>query len=429
MQKQYTIREYMGFTRNGPPQKGMIPLPEPSFDQLEQFILSNRETLDGAEALELMSLRVRPGLGKVITARNYVGVIATRDGTEIEILPKLELTGDDSDAAIRRTFLTMLRTVQEIPFKAFRTAHLDTARMRLLELFIRIFLDEARRLVQRGLKSDYTPVQGNENCVKGKIIFPKHLQQNLFHRERVYIEYDTFRMNCPENRLLKSTSLYLQRHSTDLRNRKDIRFLLSALAQVPESKNIEQDFARCSQARTMADYQRLLELCRVFLQGRSFTAFTGDRSALALLFPMEQIFERYVASVLRKHLDPTQYQIQVQDRGKFLFDFPRKQFALRPDLVITDIKSGERTVLDTKWKCLSSQRHNYGISQTDMYQMYAYQREYGAKQAVLLYPMCAAMKGQEGPIEYSSQSGTLVKIQLMDLQSPHKMTENVKNIL
>lgn len=33
----------MGFTRNGPLRAGMISLPEHAFDQLEQFILSNRE--------------------------------------------------------------------------------------------------------------------------------------------------------------------------------------------------------------------------------------------------------------------------------------------------------------------------------------------------------------------------------------------------
>ena len=95
--KQYTIREYMGFTRNGPPRAGMISLPEHAFDQLEQFILSNRDTNSGAEPLELMSLSARPGFGKVITAKNYVGVVTTRDGTEIEILPKLTLAKDNSD--------------------------------------------------------------------------------------------------------------------------------------------------------------------------------------------------------------------------------------------------------------------------------------------------------------------------------------------
>ena len=56
----------------------MISLPEHTFDQLEQFILSSRDANSGAEPLELMSLSARPGLGKVITAKNYVGVIATQ---------------------------------------------------------------------------------------------------------------------------------------------------------------------------------------------------------------------------------------------------------------------------------------------------------------------------------------------------------------
>lgn len=113
----------------------------------QSVILSNRDENSGAQPLELMSLSARPGLGKVITAKNYVGVITTRDGTEIEILPKLMLAGDDSDQAVRKVFLTMLRTVQEAPFKTFHTAHLNTSRMRLLDLFVRMFLDEAHRLI------------------------------------------------------------------------------------------------------------------------------------------------------------------------------------------------------------------------------------------------------------------------------------------
>lgn len=292
-----------------------------------------------------------------------------------------------------------------------------------------MFLDEAQQLVRRGLKSDYISTQGNEPYIKGKLLFSEHIRQNLLHRERAFVEYDVFSIDRPENRLLKSTALYLQRHTSDLANRKDLRSLLSALEQIPASQHIEQDFSRCSRSRTMADYQRVLELCRVFLQGESFTAFAGDQSALALLFPMERVFESYVAAVLRKHLDRTRYQIRVQDRGKYLFEVPSKQFALRPDLVITDLKSGETTVLDTKWKRLSSQWHNYGISQADMYQMYAYQREYGAKQAVLLYPKCAAMDDRDEVIEYSSQNGNLVKIQTLHLESPDLIVKSITNIL
>lgn len=427
--RQYTIREYMGFTRNGPPRAGMISLPEHAFDHLEQFILSNREESSGTQPLELMSLSAKPGVGKVITAKNYVGVITTRDGTEIEILPKLTLAKDNSDYAVRKVFLTMLRTVQEAPFKTFRTAHLNTSRMRLLDLFVRMFLDEAHRLIQCGLKSGYTVKQDNETCVRGKIVFSQHIRKNLLHRERIFVEYDVFSVDCPENRLIKSTALYLQRHTTDLQNRKDLRVVLSFMEQVPESKNVERDFLRCGQSRSMADYQRLLELCRVFLQGKSFTAFSGGQAALALLFPMERVFESYVAAVLRRHLDFRQYRVHVQAKGKYLFELPRKQFALRPDLVIEDLNSGEQTVLDTKWKLLSPQWHNYGISQADMYQMYAYQKEYAAKQTVLLYPNCEAMADQRIPLCYSSSRGSLVRVQTLPLESPIAMAEAVRELL
>lgn len=427
--RQYTLREYMGFTRNGPPRAGMIPLPEHAFDQLEQFILSNRDNGVSTHPLELMSLSAKPGVGKVITAKNYVGVITTRDGTEIEILPKLTLEGDSSDKVVRKLFLTMLRTVQEAPFKTFRTAHLNTSRMRLMDLFVRMFLDEVHRLIQCGLKSDYTVNQSNETCVRGKIVFSEHIRKNLLHRERIFVEYDVFSVDCPENRLVKSTAVYLQRHATDLQNRKDLRIVLSIMEQVPVSKHVEQDFLRCGQSRSMADYQRLLELCRVFLQGKSFTAFSGGEAALALLFPMERVFESYVAAVLRRNLDSRKYHVHVQAKGKYLFELPRKQFALRPDLVIEDLNSGERTVLDTKWKLLSPQWHNYGISQADMYQMYAYQKEYAAKQTVLLYPACEAMTGQETPLCYSSPSGSLVRVQTLRLDSPIAIAEAVKQLL
>ena len=86
-------------------------------------------------------------------------------------------------------------------------------------------------------------------------------------------------------------------------------------------------------------------------------------------------------------------------------------------------------MLDTKWKLLSPQWHNYGISQADMYQMYAYQKEYAANQAVLLYPNCEAMAGQQGPLCYSSASGSLVKVQTLHLDDPIAMAKAVKQLL
>ena len=86
--KIYTIIEYGGFVRGGFPFAGYQSLPERTFDALELFILANHSEGETG-AIELLSLSVRRGVGKLITARNYVGLITMKDGAVIEILPKI----------------------------------------------------------------------------------------------------------------------------------------------------------------------------------------------------------------------------------------------------------------------------------------------------------------------------------------------------
>ena len=57
------------------------------------------------------------------------------------------------------------------------------------------------------------------------------------------------------------------------------------------------------------------------------------------------------------------------------------------------------------------------------------QKEYAAKQTVLLYPDCEAMAGQQIPLSYSSPSGSLVRVQTLPLDAPIAMAEAVKQLL
>lgn len=79
--------------------------------------------------------------------------------------------------------------------------------------------------------------------------------------------------------------------------------------------------------------------------------FAGDNNLSALLFPMELLFESYIAKILKKSFMGTEYEISVQEQGVYLFDTPQK-FRLRPDIVIKHNNS--MVVLDTKWKLLTS---------------------------------------------------------------------------
>ena len=82
----YSITEFGSFVADKDV-PGYQSLPKCTFDQLENFILANRNK--NTDALELMGISARKGVGKIITAKNYVGIITMRDKTTIEILPKI----------------------------------------------------------------------------------------------------------------------------------------------------------------------------------------------------------------------------------------------------------------------------------------------------------------------------------------------------
>ncbi|WP_292593782.1 McrC family protein [Mesotoga sp. UBA5847] len=414
----YTITEYSGFACEKTV-NGYKALPKKTFEALENFILASASEKE-TEAIELLSLSARRGVGKVITARNYVGLIAMTDGTVIEILPKI--AGDEiGKDATKRIFLEMLKTLRDITFKDFNVSHLHVDRLNLFEIFIKMFLDEVTALAKQGLKSAYTPVEANEKFYKGKILTSQNIKQNLVNKQRFYVLYDDFNMNRPENRLIKSTLRFLLKATHDGRNRQHAYQLLTLFDRVDYSESYYEDFSKCLIDRSMNHYDKALSWCRVFLLGNSFTAYVGNEVVLALLFPMEKVFESFVAAKLRKHVGRA-INIRTQDATYSLFDKPRRAFALRPDIVL---EFGERKVImDTKWKLLSDTDRNSGISQSDMYQMYAYGKKYVADRIVLVYPY--SDKIGRSDIGYSSDDNVRVDIRFVDLRNP---TESISDLL
>jgi len=78
--------------------------------------------------------------------------------------------------------------------------------------------------------------------------------------------------------------------------------------------------------------------------------------------------------------------------------------------------------MDTKWKKLfDDPGKNYGISQADMYQMYAYSKKYQDKETGecpevwLLYPNNSDMKGRKD-IQFKLGDGTTVQVRFIDLK-------------
>lgn len=416
MSKVYTIKEYDSFTRNKKLSlDNYMALPEHTFDSLEQFILSNNSD-NGTEAIEVMSISAKKGVGKIISAKNYVGIVVMNDGTVIEILPKIYSSIGFGDDQSKKLLLEMLKTLRDSPFKSLQSSDMQIDKLPIFEVFIHMFLKEVFAIVKRGLKCSYESVENNETLLKGKVLFSKHIQYNYAHKEKMYIEYDEFNTNRPENKLIKATLEFLHLRSHSTKNRANIKTLLNCFSEVEKSENCKSDFTKVIIDRNLKDYNVAMRWCKVFLSGRSFTAFSGSEIATALLFPMEVLFESYVASKLSRYLNKLTYSTSTQDKSYHLFDHPKKKFLMKPDIVVKNKLNKDVFVLDTKWKVLSDAKHNYGISQSDMYQMYAYQKKYHSRHVILLYPNTEKVSRIEN-LEFEALDGALIKIRFIDLMN------------
>ncbi|MFI3805618.1 McrC family protein [Vagococcus fluvialis] len=390
-------------------------LNEKIFDELIEFIHEFAGDDENSDALNFMRISFKRNVGNIVVIKNYVGVIQLSSGYQIQVLPKISFDGEEdvSNKETKEIFLKMLKSMKDFPSKVFNTADLNIDKMNLYEIFINMYIQEVQLLVKRGIKSEYVGQEDNLRFFKGKLLTNQHLKNNLCHKERFFVSYEDYNQNRVENRLIKSTLIKLQKITRSAQNARAINHLLTHFEIVKPSMNYVSDISKIKNDRNMRDYEIIMQWSKVFLLNKSFTTFSGKNSSRALLFPMERIYESYVAKHMVKEFSPDGWEILLQGKSRHLFVEPSKKFTLKPDIICT---SGERCiVMDTKWKRLiDNENNNYGISQSDMYQMYAYSKKYKAPEIWLLYPKSEDVK-EIDKIEFDSGDGTKVNIYFVDL--------------
>ena len=350
MKKLIEVREFDSLTGNKDYKEDekYTYLEESAFQNLIEFIHEFSGNEKNADALDFMRIGYKRNVGDVVTIKNYVGLIQMKDGFQVQILPKIDFgeSSDDSNAKTKKIFLQMLRSMKNFPGRAFNDASLKIDRMNLYEIFINMYLQQVCQLVKHGIKSGYVRQEDNLKFYKGKLLVNQHIKSNVSHKERFFVTYDEFSPNRAENKLIKATLLQLEKLTESTENSKEIRQLLTAFEMVDPSKNYEKDFAGLVIDRNTKDYEMLMQWSKVFLMNKSFTTFSGSTGSRALLFPMETVYESYVAQKMKKVFTPDGWSASCQDKGQYLFVEPRKQFALRPDIVMS--YGDRKVVLDTK---------------------------------------------------------------------------------
>lgn len=356
--------------------------------------------------------------GDFLQAQNYVGIIQTKSGDSLEILPKIHDNDNSSNEEAvensKKILLTMLKTLKSHPFKNINIANLKSLNLPLLEIFISMFLDEVSKLIKIGIKSDYVELEDNLKFLKGKLKISEQIRKNIVHKERFYVCYQEFSTDRAENRLIKSALEFLYRRSKSSRNQRLIREYLFIFDEISSSSDINADFSRLKLNRQTKHYEQALLWSKIFLQNKSFSPYKGNEIAFALLFDMNKLFESYVGNFIKKK----RADVSLQHSEKHLVEEP-KGFRLRPDIFL----EGE-FIADTKWKIVKSKDD---ISQADLYQLYAYGKKYDCGKLYLIYPKINGAKQE--PMKFKYDDKMQLEILYFDLENDSYNDELIKNLL
>lgn len=360
--------------------------------------------------------------GKKLKAQNYVGLIQIKSGFCLEILPKTFHTTKESEGfaskdiedkrksieSAKALLLKMLQSLKDSPFKQSHFAHLKLAKMPLLEVFVLMFLEELEKLVKKGLKSDYIVREENRNFLKGKLLLNENLKLNFAHKERFFTSSDEFSVNIASNRIIKRTLELLNTQNLSTNTSAKLMQMRFIFADIPPSQSIDKDLSKYQNLGYFRNYKIILQWCEIFLRRRAFTPYRADSKAFALLFDMNKLFESFVASEMRKWLcsaklsyenkefmgqifgENKDFYLKTQEKSKYLaLEGDKNRFLLNPDIVgyQKQVQTDQALfIADTKWKILSQEKQNYSISQSDIYQIFAYLAKYQCKRGFLIYP-------------------------------------------
>lgn len=284
--------------------------------------------------------------------------------------------------------LKMLSIGGEIPVKSAEIASVVSERAPFLEVLISIYSTKLLETLRYHRHYTYRGVEEDLNHVKGQINFAMYASG--WHKRHVIpVRYNDRTMDNLLNRTLKYGA-YLTAHIT--RSNENYRRLKSAIGILEGVSTIPlsiHETYRIHFTRLNAVFKPLVELARIFIAGATVRPQSGKIETFTFLIPMEKVFESFIAGLLTnkdygalpKELEWSTVKSQ-HNIGTLLVE---KKFHLVPDITI-ETKTGKRIILDTKYKLLNEEDKKLGVSQTDLYQMYAYASHWDADIVVLLYP-------------------------------------------
>ncbi len=338
---------------------------------------------------------------KGLRAHGVVGVIVADNGA-LEILPKIEIAGEEGSRAIgsiRRRLVHMLAVALDLRVDVGRITALDWQCDTLLEILIRIFSEKLIDAVRQSMPRRYVEHTDDLPVLRGRLDVMRQFSVLAAEPSRLACRYDALTSDIALNRIMKAAIARLAGITRSVANQRRLRDLLLVYADIADTPASALRWDEVVLDRTNQRWHELLELARLLLGDRFQTTSAGPGHGFSLIFEMSSLFEKYIARMLKRALAHTDLRVIAQGGRLFCLqtDDQRGLFQTRPDILV---KRGDIVVqiIDTKWKRIASRidAPKQGVSQSDIYQMMAYGQLYRCNRLTLLYPHHATLSQNDG---------------------------------
>lgn len=338
-----------------------------------------------------------------LTARQAVGVVAAR-GCSLEILPKLDPAAPDEETdTVRARLVHMLDVALGLGLSTGQAASMARRAESLLDIFIALFAERLLAEARRGLPRQYRAHSDDLLALRGRLDVIRQFSVHAVRSDRLACRFDALVSDTALMRVMKACVMLCARHARTVATQRklaELRFMLADITEVPPNL-LRWGDVRID--RTSRRWKALLDLARMLLGGRWQQTHVDEAApdGISLLFPMNELFERYVAVQLRRALAPRGLEVVAQGGFENCLGDWRGEQPCRPSLFRTKpdflVRCGGRTLalVDAKWKRLAADplAGKGGVSQQDVYQLMAYARVYRCDRLMLLYP---AAPGEPG---------------------------------
>lgn len=412
------------------------------YECFSELKISNEEkdcciTQDEAYELEKYIAKAKLKEGNIYWNRNsivfinYVGFIKLST-VSIEILPKINISNDTE--VNKRSLINMLNKSRTIDFNYSDIADLNIYNMSLNEILALIFAKTLQRELSKGPYLEYINIEENSKVLKGSLLIKHHIKNISRNSSDVFCRFEEFSIDNSLNQIFNTCisnviKNIVNSETIKILNQFKIIFSSVSVLDAISKESLDYKFTRLNNR-----FEKSFILAKMLLGSCSSTGNNGDDDSFAILFEMNEVYEKYITNLLMFNVEDINVYSQ-HYKYKLLIseNTHRGIFSLKPDIVI-EVDGKEKIIIDTKWKKLNGRYNRYGVKRDDFYQMYAYLTKYkNANSAILLYPNNDYIKDDKEQFLESwyldNDNNKKLRVYSIDLSSEKNTLDKLKKII